>query len=38
MGHILALEYLLLGTCGACGHALSCQTVNNAASHRLGTW
>jgi hypothetical protein len=24
MGWILALEYLLLGMCGACGHILSC--------------
>jgi hypothetical protein len=32
MGWVPALEYLLLGTRGACGPILSCQVVNAAAS------
>jgi hypothetical protein len=38
MGQILALEYLLLGARGACGHVLSCQIINAATSRDLGTW
>jgi hypothetical protein len=38
MGQILALEYLLPRTRGACGHALSCLMVNVAASRDPGAW
>jgi hypothetical protein len=38
MGWIPALEYLLPGTCGPCGHVLSCQTINVAASWDPGAW
>jgi hypothetical protein len=31
MGRILALEYLLPGVHGACGHVSSCQTINIVA-------
>jgi hypothetical protein len=31
MGQIPALEYLLPDVCRACGHVLSCQTINTAA-------
>jgi hypothetical protein len=32
IGQIHALEYLSPGARGACGHALSCQAINTAAS------
>jgi hypothetical protein len=32
MGWIPTLEYVLPGMRGACGHVLSCQTINVAAS------
>jgi hypothetical protein len=38
MGWIHALEYLLLGTRGACGHVLSYYAVNAAAFRDLATW
>jgi hypothetical protein len=38
MGWILALEYLLPGAHGACGHVLSCQTINVTASQNPGAW
>jgi hypothetical protein len=36
MGWISAFEYLPSSTCGACGHVLSCQTVNAATSQDIG--
>jgi hypothetical protein len=38
MGWILALEYLLPGTRGACGHVLSYQEVNVTASRDPIAW
>jgi hypothetical protein len=38
MGWIPALEYLLSGARGACGHVLSCQTINVTASQDPGAW
>jgi hypothetical protein len=37
MGRIPVLEYLLPDVHGACGHVLSCQIVNAAASQGRGT-
>jgi hypothetical protein len=38
MRWIPALEYRLSGVRGACGHALSCQTVNSTTSQDSGAW
>jgi hypothetical protein len=38
MGWLPALEYLLPGMRGACGHVLSYQVVNTTASSDLGAW
>jgi hypothetical protein len=38
MGWIPALEYLPPGACGACGHILSCQEINAAASQDPDAW
>jgi hypothetical protein len=38
MRWIPALKYLQPGVRGACGHVLSCQTINAAASRDPSTW
>jgi hypothetical protein len=38
MGWISALEYLLPGARGACGHLMSCQAVSVASSCDPGAW
>jgi hypothetical protein len=38
MGHIPTLEFLLPSAHGACGHVLSCQTINVTASRNLGAY
>jgi hypothetical protein len=38
MGWIPAVEYLLLGMRGACGHVLLCQTINVTAFRDPNAW